>query len=58
MRRRSKAAAVLGFPRLIGPPESGGEGGSGKVKTIDAREAGAWEAEVDIKSVLKVLFGK
>jgi DNA repair protein RadA/Sms len=60
MRRRAKAAAALGFTRLLGPIESRGEGGSGKArpKPADPREALGWSEERDIKSALKALFGK
>lgn len=58
MRRRAKAAAALGFTRLLGPPDSSGESSAGKAKVGDSREILGWLQEVDIKSALKTLFGK
>ncbi len=60
MRRRAKAAAALGFSRLLGPPEVAGEGGKAKAKAggSEFREAAAWAEASDIKSALKALFGK
>jgi DNA repair protein RadA/Sms len=59
MRRRAKAAAALGFTRLLGPPEPSGEGGSANVKAkgIDLREKAGWTQEKDIQSALRALFG-
>ena len=58
MRRRAKAAAALGFTRLLGPPESAGEGGSAKVRGAAPRETAGWVQASDIQSALKALFGK
>jgi DNA repair protein RadA/Sms len=59
MRRRAKAAASLGFTRLLGPPESAGEYGSakGRLKGAESREKAGWTQEVDIQSAIKALFG-
>jgi hypothetical protein len=43
MRRRAKAAAALGFGRLIGPAEDSN---------------GEWTAVEDLKGALRELFGK
>jgi len=60
MRRRAKAAAALGFTRLLGPPESAGDGTSvkGKAKGLESRETAEWAQEADIKDALKAVFGK
>jgi DNA repair protein RadA/Sms len=56
MRRRAKAAAALGFTRLLGPPESAGESGNVKGKGAVPRETAGWAEAVDIQSAIKALF--
>jgi DNA repair protein RadA/Sms len=60
MRRRAKAAAAMGFTRLLGPRESSGEAATGKGagRGAEARDSAAWVGEADIKSALKALFGR
>ena len=60
MRRRLKAAAALGFSRLLGPAESQGEGGKplGKAKASDSPEASPWTQVADIQAALKNLFDR
>jgi DNA repair protein RadA/Sms len=50
MRRRAKAAAALGFGRVLGPPDFPGDSGKS--------EGGSWSQVRDVKSALKLLFGK
>jgi DNA repair protein RadA/Sms len=52
MRRRAKAAAALGFSRIVGPSgEGGAEGGS-------QSGPASWEGCSNIKEALKALFRK
>jgi DNA repair protein RadA/Sms len=58
MRRRAKAAASLGFKKLIGPLEPAVERSAGGGKADGAGEASGWTQEPDVSSALKLLFGK
>jgi DNA repair protein RadA/Sms len=65
MRRRAKAAAALGFGRIVGPAaeaEASGAPGSGRAAAKGsaakgAAEAAGWIGVADIKAALKALFG-
>jgi len=52
MRRRAKAAAALGFTRIVGPSADSMSEGSSQ------NDPAPWTRVTDIKSALKALFGK
>jgi DNA repair protein RadA/Sms len=52
MRRRAKAAAALGFSRIVGPSAEGSAEGASQSGPA------AWAPAVDIKEALRVLFRK
>lgn len=66
MRRRAKAAAALGFKRVVGPlaeaepagaPEAGrGKGGAKAVPAAPDRGGPEWEGVADVKAALRLLF--